>query len=110
MNANDQNIYGLPNTGPGGDSSPEPVNHTTENGHDIHLPPSNIAIYRYFNANEDAPSTVALDHHTSTPQPPTPTELTIPKGRSITNEHISANKAVYLSLDIETEGDDCGIL
>ena len=71
--ANDHDIYGLPNTGPGDDSSTETVIHTTENGHDIHLPPSNISISRDINTNEDAPSHDSIDHQSSTTQPPTPT-------------------------------------
>ena len=58
---------------PGDNSSPDPVNHTTENGHDIHLPPSNTAISHDPNENEDALSPDALDYQDPTPQSPTPT-------------------------------------
>ena len=56
------------------------------------------------------PALLARDGHEDATNPcPTP-KPTIPKSRSIAHDHFEGNKVDFVSFDIETGGEFCGIL
>jgi len=51
-----------------------------------------------------------MDEHEDATNPCATLKPTIPKSRSITHDHFEGNKVVFVSFDIETGGEFCGIL
>ena len=103
-------IYGHPEMSPTDDHVIEPTNLATENSasHGTTSPP-NIqlaASERIATESDNQPN----NKQKPTPSPTAENDPTIPKTRSLAHHQFEANKVVFVSFDIETGGEYCGIL
>ena len=82
----------------------------SENGPSSASPPTEIAVADDVENIGNIPSLSDATAGRSAPDPCIDDDTTIPRGRSICHPLLKQNKLVFLSLDIETGGENCGIV
>lgn len=89
-------------------------NEDSEDDHSASSPPSEIRLQPPSPNIEDGDVQMANNGPSNPPNiptnPNTAEDPSIPKGRSIAHHEINKNKLVFVSFDIETGGEYCGIL
>ena len=108
--ASGRDIYGNPTLCPGPEDDELDVHLDSENR-------QNLPLHAFENSNtEDAggvaelPALLDSDAHEDSTNPFLTPKPTITKSRSIAHDHFEGNKLVFVSFDMETGGEFCGIL
>ena len=98
---------------PNDEGAPNFASRADQNGH-LSSPPLPEITLQHPNPNIADNDVIMAPRPYSPPHESTiiqhPEDPTIPKGRSIAHHHIMDNKLVFVSFDIETGGEYCGIL
>ena len=100
-------IYGNLETGPDNEEAATVEIEATENGAVVVAPPPQNALDEI---NTDASINLVAAQEETTQTPDNISDPTIPKGRSTAYHEFKKDKVVFLSFDIETGGEYCGIL